>query len=143
MIDDLGLLAARVTVGLSYAAHGTQKAPWIAKGVTYVFRLYVANRPRASVVVLRKGSAPAVTARPGLVRVRGKAGRASVSWSTGVNGYPGMVYVSENGSARKLFAGGAHGTKVAPWIRHRSTYVFALYVAKNPSPAASVVVRGR
>ena len=69
--------------------------------------------------------APAITANPGHVKVAGRTGSTEISWDTG-NGSMGFVFVTTSNGKSVLFATGAKGSRVAPWIRH-GTYAFELY----------------
>src|SRR5437016_7612383 len=74
----------------------------------------------------RKSSgAPAITANPGHVTVAGGTGSTEISWDTG-NGSTGFVFVTTSQGKPVLFATGAKGSRVAPWIRPGS-YAFELY----------------
>ena len=74
----------------------------------------------------RKSSgAAAITANPGHVTVTGRAGSTEISWDTG-NGSMGFVFVTTSDGKPVLFASGAKGSRVAPWIRP-GTYAFELY----------------
>jgi hypothetical protein len=74
----------------------------------------------------RKSSgAPAITANPGHVTVAGGTGSTEISWDTG-NESMGFVFVTTSPSKPVLFATGAKGSRVAPWIRP-GTYAFELY----------------
>jgi hypothetical protein len=68
---------------------------------------------------------PAITANPGLVTVAGRTGSTEISWDTG-NGSMGFVFVTTSDGKPVLFATGAKGSRVAPWIRS-GTYAFELY----------------
>jgi hypothetical protein len=73
----------------------------------------------------KSSGAPAITANPGHVTVGGGAGSTEISWDTG-NGSMGFVFVTTSEGKPVLFASGAKGTRVAPWIRPRA-YAFELY----------------
>ena len=75
----------------------------------------------------RKSSrAPAITANPGRVTVAGGAGSTTeISWDTG-NESMGFVFVTTGQGKPVLFATGAKGSRMAPWIRP-GTYAFELY----------------
>jgi hypothetical protein len=74
----------------------------------------------------RKNSgAAAITANPGHVTVTGRVGSTEISWDTG-NGSTGFVFVTTSEGKPVLFASGAKGSRVAPWIRP-GAYVFELY----------------
>src|SRR6266478_3819773 len=73
----------------------------------------------------KSSSAPAITANPGHVTVAGGAGGTEISWDTG-NGSMGFVFVTTSEGKPVLFASGAKGSRVAPWIRP-GTYAFELY----------------
>ena len=73
----------------------------------------------------KSSGAPAITANPGHVTVAGAAGSTKISWDTG-NGSMGFVFVTTSHGKPVLFASGAKGTRVAPWIRP-GTYAFELY----------------
>src|SRR5438270_281423 len=67
--------------------------------------------------VLTTASTAVVTASPNPVPAGpDKFGATTVTWDTG-DGTPGEVYVTVNGEAEKLFAGGqVKGSLAAPWI---------------------------
>jgi hypothetical protein len=73
----------------------------------------------------KSSGAPAITANPGHVTVAGGAGSTEISWDTG-NGSTGFVFVTTSQGKPVLFATGAKGSRVAPWIRP-GTYAFELY----------------
>jgi hypothetical protein len=73
----------------------------------------------------KSSGAPAITANPGQVTVAGGAGSTEISWDTG-NGSTGFVFVTTSQGKPVLFASGAKGSRVAPWIRP-GTYAFELY----------------
>ena len=73
----------------------------------------------------KSSGAPAITANPGHVRVAGGAGSTEISWDTG-NGSMGFVFVTTSEGKPVLFASGAKGSRVAPWIRP-GAYAFELY----------------
>ncbi len=68
---------------------------------------------------------PAITAKPGRVTLAGRTGSTEISWDTG-NGSMGFVFVTTSDGKPVLFASGAKGSRVAPWIRPGS-YAFELY----------------
>jgi hypothetical protein len=73
----------------------------------------------------RSSSAPAIRAKPEHVIVTGGRGSTEIRWDTG-NGSVGFVFVTENDRKPVLFATGAKGSRVVPWIR-AGKYVFELY----------------
>jgi hypothetical protein len=73
----------------------------------------------------KSSGAPAITANPGHVTVAGAAGSTEIRWDTG-NGSMGFVFVTTSDGKPVLFASGAKGSRVAPWIRPGS-YAFELY----------------
>jgi hypothetical protein len=73
----------------------------------------------------KSSGAPAITANPGHVTVAGGTGSTEISWDTG-NGSMGFVFVTTSEGKPVLFATGAKGSRVAPWIRP-GTYAFELY----------------
>jgi hypothetical protein len=73
----------------------------------------------------KSSGAPVVTANPARVTVAGAAGSTEISWDTG-NGSMGFVFVTTSEGKPVLFATGAKGSRVAPWIRP-GTYAFELY----------------
>ena len=73
----------------------------------------------------KSSGAPAITANPGHVTVAGRTGSTEISWDTG-NGSMGFVFVTTSEGKPALFATGAKGSRVAPWIRP-GTYAFELY----------------
>jgi hypothetical protein len=73
----------------------------------------------------KSSGAPAITANPGRVTVAGGAGSTEISWDTG-NESMGFVFVTTSQGKPVLFATGAKGRRVAPWIRP-GTYAFELY----------------
>ena len=71
-------------------------------------------------------SGPAViTAKPERVMFSEGSGSTEIEWDTG-NGSMGFVFVTEADGKPVLFANGARGKEVAPWIGKHS-YVFELY----------------
>ena len=68
---------------------------------------------------------PAIRASPGHVRVAGGSGSTEISWDTG-NGSVGFVFVTASDRKSVLFASGAKGSGVAPWIQ-AGNYAFELY----------------
>ena len=68
----------------------------------------------------KSSGAPAITANPGHVTVAGGAGSTEISWDTG-NGSMGFVFVTTSEGKPALFATGAKGSRVAPWICGPST----------------------
>lgn len=73
----------------------------------------------------KSSGAPAITANQGHVTVASGAGSTEISWDTG-NGSTGFVFVTTSEGKPVLFATGAKGSRVAPWIRP-GTYAFELY----------------
>ena len=73
----------------------------------------------------KSSGAPAITANPGHVTVAGGAGSTEISWDTG-NESMGFVFVTTGQGKPVLFATGAKGSRMAPWIRP-GTYAFELY----------------
>ena len=70
-------------------------------------------------------SAPVITAKPEHVTLTNGRGSTKIEWNTG-NGSMGFVFVTEGDRKPALFANGARGSHVAPWIgKHH--YVFELY----------------
>jgi hypothetical protein len=73
----------------------------------------------------KSSGAPAITANPRSVTIAGGAGSTEISWDTG-NKSTGFVFVTTSDGKPVLFASGAKGSRVAPWIRP-GTYAFELY----------------
>ena len=69
--------------------------------------------------------APVITAKPDHVIVAGGRGSTEIQWNTG-NGSMGFVFVTTKDRKPVLFATGAKGKRVVPWIR-AGKYVFELY----------------
>ena len=69
--------------------------------------------------------APVITAKPDHVIVAGGRGSTEIQWNTG-NGSMGFVFVTTKDGKPVLFATGAKGRRVVPWIR-ADKYVFELY----------------
>jgi hypothetical protein len=69
--------------------------------------------------------APVITAKPDHVIVAGGRGSTEIRWNTG-NGSMGFVFVTTKDREPVLFATGAKGKRVVPWIR-ADKYVFELY----------------
>ena len=59
-------------------------------------------------------------------------GIANISWAT-LDGSNAQVYVSTNGGAEKLFAGGPSGIQAASWIAAPNSYAFNLYAGTGHS----------
>ena len=59
-------------------------------------------------------------------------GAANISWAT-LDGSNAQVYVSMNGGAEKLFAGGPSGIQAASWIAAPNSYAFNLYAGTDHS----------
>ena len=57
-------------------------------------------------------------------------GQTTIKWNTG-NSEWGEVYVSKNGRAEQLFAGGQMGEKLVKWIHANARYDFRLYEGKG------------
>jgi hypothetical protein len=141
-------------------ASGSQLAPWIQSGHTYVFRLYRSQTCSA---------AEQVGAPIGAITVRGKSGldfgpisaspnpcpasgggtlcAATISWDAG---RMAQIRVSENGQPETPYACSASGSQLAPWIQSGHTYVFKLYNSQTCSvaeqvgaPVGMVTVRGQ
>lgn len=98
--------------------------------VLQLFFLAACNPSKAPEATAPSGSPGAstatVTASPNPVPVGQGPGTTTVSWNTG-DGSGGQVYVSSDGGAETLFAGGAPGSAAAPWIEAGKTYEFRLY----------------
>jgi hypothetical protein len=75
--------------------------------------------------VEKSSGAPAITANPRRVTVAGGVGRTEISWDTGSESM-GFVFVTTSEGKPVLFATGAKGSRVAPWIQP-GTYAFELY----------------
>jgi hypothetical protein len=84
-----------------------------------------AEQPAAESDAGKSSSAPAITAKPEHVTVADGSGSTEISWDTG-NGSVGFVFVTASDRKPVLFATGAKGSLVAPWIR-TGTYAFELY----------------
>jgi hypothetical protein len=69
--------------------------------------------------------APVITATPDHVAVTDRPGSTEIQWDTG-NGSVGFVFVTASDRKPVLFATGAKGSRVAPWIR-AGNYAFELY----------------
>ena len=69
--------------------------------------------------------APVITAKPDHVIVAGGRGSTEIQWNTG-NGSMGFVFVTTKDGKPVLFATGAKGRRMIPWIR-AGKYVFELY----------------
>jgi hypothetical protein len=69
--------------------------------------------------------APVIIAKPEHVTLTGGNGSSEIQWDTG-NGSMGFVFVTEIGRTPVLFAKGARGNRLAPWIK-RNRYLFELY----------------
>lgn len=102
------------------------------------------QQPAASRDRGKRLGAPAITANPGHVTVAsatGSTGSTEISWDTG-NGSIGFVFVTGNGGKPTLFASGAKGSSLAPWIQSGS-YAFQLYGDdKQKTWLAAVIVSG-
>lgn len=70
-------------------------------------------------------AAPVITAKPESVTLTGESGSTEIQWDTG-NGSIGFVFVTGTDQRPGLFATGAKGSQVAPWIQ-AGKYVFELY----------------
>jgi hypothetical protein len=70
-------------------------------------------------------SAPVITAKPEHVTITRGSGSTEIHWDTG-NGSMGLVFVTGTDQKPVLFASGAKGTQLVPWIRP-ARYVFELY----------------
>ncbi len=83
------------------------------------------QQPAAGSDAGKSSGAPAIRASPDHVTVAGGSGSTEISWDTG-NGSVGFVFVTASDRKPVLFASGAKGSRVAPWIRARN-YAFELY----------------
>jgi hypothetical protein len=83
------------------------------------------QEPGAGTDAGNSSNAPAIRAKPEHVIVAGGRGSTEIRWDTG-NGSVGFVFVTENDRKPVLFATGAKGSRVVPWIR-AGKYVFELY----------------
>ena len=79
----------------------------------------------ADTEVKQTSGAPVITAKPEHVTVARGSGSTEIQWDTG-NGSAGFVFVTASGRKPVLFATGAKGNLVAPWIR-AGNYLFELY----------------
>ena len=85
--------------------------------------------------------APTITAKPEHVTITGEPGSTEIRWDTG-NGSMGFVFVTARDRKPVLFAAGAKGSRVVPWIRAGS-YVFELYSDdQRRALLATVIVSG-
>ena len=85
------------------------------------------NSSKAPDAAAPSGSSGAsITASPNPVPVSQAPGTTTVTWNTG-DGSAGQVYVSKDGAAEALFAGGPSGSAAAPWIEAGKTFEFRLY----------------
>jgi hypothetical protein len=106
---------------------------WVITALVACVAIYSGTAPRvggalqqnASDTSLEASGAPTITATSEHVTLTNGNGSTEVQWNTG-KGSPGFVFVTEDGGEPVLFAKGARGSRVAPWIRkHR--YIFELY----------------
>jgi len=79
----------------------------------------------ADTEVKQTSGAPVITAKPEHVTVARESGSTEIQWDTG-NGSAGFVFVTASDRKPVLFATGAKGSLVAPWIR-AGNYLFELY----------------
>ena len=88
-------------------------------------------------------SGASIQAIPNPVPAGRDAGTTTITWTTG-DGSDSQVYVTQDGGAEKLFAGGPGGSAEAPWIQTGSTYDFSVYAGlDHKTKLASVrVTRG-
>jgi hypothetical protein len=77
-------------------------------------------------------STATITASPNPVSASQGPGTTTVTWNTG-DGSAGQVYVSKDGAAEALFAGGPSGSAAAPWIEAGKTFEFRLYAGTEPT----------
>jgi hypothetical protein len=84
-----------------------------------------AAQTSADTEVKQTSGAPVITAKPEHVTVARESGSTEIQWNTG-NGSAGFVFVTASDRKPVLFATGAKGTLVAPWIR-AGNYRFELY----------------
>jgi hypothetical protein len=85
--------------------------------------------------------AAVITATPEQVTLASGTGSTEIEWDTG-NGSTGFVFVTANDQKPVLFATGAKGSRVAPWIRV-GRYVFEVYGdTDGRTLLASVTVSG-
>jgi len=84
-----------------------------------------AAQTSAETEVKQTSGAPVITAKPEHVTVARESGSTEIQWDTG-NGSAGFVFVTASGRKPVLFATGAKGSLVAPWIR-AGNYLFELY----------------
>jgi hypothetical protein len=84
-----------------------------------------AAQTSAETEVKQTSGAPVITAKPEHVTVARESGSTEIQWDTG-NGSAGFVFVTANDRKPVLFATGAKGSLVAPWIR-AGNYLFELY----------------
>ena len=68
---------------------------------------------------------PVITAKPEHVTITRGSGSTEIHWDTG-NGSIGFVFVTGTDQKPVLFASGAKGSQLVPWIRP-ARYVFELY----------------
>ncbi len=105
---------------------GTQAATWVAAGRTFVFTLYRGTAHSETLNTYTVTVAVALTANPTTVAVGSGLGTTTIIWSVG-SAPGGEVWMSMDGTAERLFAGGAAGSQDAPWIQTGHSYAFRLY----------------
>jgi len=100
-----------------------------------------AAQTSADTGVKQASGAPVITAKPEHMPVTRESGSTEIQWDTG-NGSAGFVFVTASDHKTVLFATGAKGSLVAPWIR-AGDYLFELYGDKERRTLlASVTVSG-
>lgn len=123
-------------------ATGSQEAPWIASGFSYVFRLYWGTAREAwlaEATVTRPATQTDVYASPNPVPAGPGLGTTTITWTTG-DGSEGEVWVSTSGGPEALFATGSSGSQEAPWILGGRSYLFCLRRPANPAVCHSLPV---
>lgn len=127
-------------------ASGTQRAPWIEGGHTYLFSVHSRGstvQPLASVTVRGILATNTLTASPSVVPVpAGGLGTTTLTWSSTGLAYAD-VRVSHDGAPSTLFASGVSGSQQAPWIQAGHDYRFTLHAPGDSTTAlATALVRG-
>jgi 2-polyprenyl-3-methyl-5-hydroxy-6-metoxy-1,4-benzoquinol methylase len=84
------------------------------------------NHDERAICLLESDAVFELSAFPNPVAVGKEIGQTTIRWST-PDACPGKVYVSIDGKAELLFAGGRKGVAAANWIEAGSTYEFRLY----------------
>ncbi len=127
-------------------ASGTQRAPWIEGGHTFLFTVHprgLTDQPLASVTVRGILATNTLSASPSVVSVpSGGLGQTTLSWNSTGYGYVD-VRVSHNGAPSTLFASGASGSQGAPWIQAGHSYRFTLHApGSTTGELAAALVQG-